>query len=72
MLRVDAVEEAQEALHGDHAQTHPHTAGPWDPASGPRDTRSGKSQQCCGSARWDRPRGKPHTHSHLGSGSKDR
>lgn len=71
-LRVDAVEEGQAALHGDGAQTHPHIAGPWDPASGPPDTRSGRSRQCCGSAHWDRPRGRPRTRSHLGSGSKER
>lgn len=58
-------------LHRGHTQTHPRTVGPWRPASGPQDTRSGRSRQCCGSAHWDRAQGRPHTHSHLSNGSKE-
>lgn len=70
-LEVDSTEEGQVTLQRGHTQTHPRTAGPWRPASGPQDTRSGRSRPCCGSARWDRARGRPHTHSHLSNESKE-
>lgn len=70
-MEVDSTEEGQVTLHRGHTQTHPSTVGPWRPASGPQDTRSGRSRQCCGSAHWDRAQGRPHTHSHLSNGSKE-